>query len=120
MFEQLRRRRLPLGIEDYVALRSALRAGFGLSSKDALSDLCVKLWAKSPQEGEVIQALFEQSGLDDWDVPKAAAGTVVEPSPLGAGPVESQQTREPSLTAKPQTPPETTGVARPSRAAFSG
>jgi uncharacterized protein with von Willebrand factor type A (vWA) domain len=111
LFEQLRRRRLPLGIEDYVALRSALRAGFGLSSRDALRDLCVRLWAKSLQEAEVVQALFERSNLDGWDVPTTGGHAAVEPGPLNASPVGSQPTQEPSLAAKPRTPPGTTGIA---------
>lgn len=60
LFQQLRRRQFLLGLDDYQALRTALRAGFGWSSQQALCDLCCSLWAKSPQEQETLVALFEQ------------------------------------------------------------
>ena len=40
LFQQLRRRQFPLGIDDYLALQQGLRAGFGLASREALCDLC--------------------------------------------------------------------------------
>ena len=52
------------------ALRLALRAGFGLSSRDELRELCVHLWAKSPVEAEVVRAAFANLAdaelLADW------------------------------------------------------
>ena len=64
---QLRRRRLSLGIYDYDALRQALLAGFGLSSRDELCRLCVALWAKSPEEIEIIRAVFNRGTIVDWN-----------------------------------------------------
>jgi len=68
---QLRLRRLPLGIEDYNALWRALAAGFGWSSHEELCELCVALWAKSPEEAELVRAVFRRSVLDDWNVSQA-------------------------------------------------
>jgi uncharacterized protein with von Willebrand factor type A (vWA) domain len=64
---QLRRRQIYVGISDVQALRLALRAGLGLSSRDELRELCVALWAKSPVEAEVVRAAFARlDGLADW------------------------------------------------------
>ena len=66
---QLRRRRLQVGIDDVQALRGALRAGFGLSSRDELRELCVSLWAKSPAEAEIVRAAFARmDNLAEWKV----------------------------------------------------
>lgn len=67
---QLRRRRVQVGIADMQALRLALHAGFGLSSRDELRELCVHLWAKSPAEAAVVRAAFANLAdaglLADW------------------------------------------------------
>ena len=68
LFVKLRRRRFLIGIEDYRALRTALEAGFGWSSKEALRTLCCALWAKSKQECDVVSSLFDQLELTDWDL----------------------------------------------------
>lgn len=60
---ELRRLRLPLGVDDYDALRRALAAGFGWSSHEELCRLCVALWASSPEEAEIVRAAFSRSGL---------------------------------------------------------
>lgn len=75
---QLRRRRLQVGISDVHALRSALRAGFGLSSTDDLRELCVTLWAKSPLEAQMVRAAFARvEEVPHWkvvaEVPEAVA-----------------------------------------------
>jgi uncharacterized protein len=68
LFQRLRRRGFAIGPTDYEALRQALRAGFGWSSREALRDLCNSLWAKSRREQETLTALFEQLAPDpdDW------------------------------------------------------
>ena len=68
LFQRLRRRGFAIGPADYEALRDALRAGFGWTSRQALQDLCNSLWAKSRREQEVLSALFEQLAPDpdDW------------------------------------------------------
>lgn len=65
---ELRRLRLPLGVDDYDALRRTLAAGFGWSSREELCRLCVALWAKSPEEAEIVRAAFSRSGLAKLDL----------------------------------------------------
>ena len=65
--QQLRRRRLQVGIGDCHALRCALAAGFGLSSTEDLRELCVALWAKSPVEAEIVRAAFARITVPDWE-----------------------------------------------------
>lgn len=81
LFGQLQRRRLPIGPPDLDALRMALTAGFGWSSQDALRDLMVALWAKSPHEADIVRALFARLAWpEDWTPePDAAA-----PGPMAA------------------------------------
>ncbi|MGD0609343.1 MAG: VWA domain-containing protein [Streptosporangiaceae bacterium] len=79
---QLRRRRLQVGIDDMQALRVALRAGFGLSSRDALRELCVSLWAKSPVEAEIVRAVFARlDKLGEWKVSDQAERLVPRSGP---------------------------------------
>lgn len=68
LFQRLRRRGFAIGPQEYEALRQALWAGFGWSSREALRDLCNSLWAKSRREQEILTALFEQLAPepDDW------------------------------------------------------
>lgn len=68
LFQRLRRRGFAIGPTDYEALRQALQAGFGWSSREVLRDLCNSLWAKSCREQETLTALFEQLAPDpdDW------------------------------------------------------
>jgi uncharacterized protein with von Willebrand factor type A (vWA) domain len=77
---QLRRRRLPLGIDDYDALRRALAAGFGWSSYEELCRLCVALWAKSPEEAEIVRAVVSRGGLATWNVSQTAGEAMDQPS----------------------------------------
>ncbi|MEM9927858.1 MAG: hypothetical protein AAF915_29775 [Cyanobacteria bacterium P01_D01_bin.50] len=70
LFQQLRRRGFSIGIDDFKELQKSLRAGFGLSSDEALKDLCISLWAKSLAEQEILNSLFEQliDEKDKWQV----------------------------------------------------
>ena len=91
LFQQLRRRGFTLGPEEYEAVRSALRAGFGWSSRRELREVCSALWAKSREERAVVAALFDQHVTSDWrlDVDTAGSPAVeAEPVPVTAeGPV---------------------------------
>jgi len=69
LFTQLRRRHFSLSPDDYETMRQALRAGFGWSSRDALRGLCCVLWAKSKDEKEIVETLFDQFRLDSWELP---------------------------------------------------
>ena len=92
LFERLRRRGFQLGVEDYSALREAMRAGFGWTSRSALRDLCASLWAKSQRERDLLETLFDDLAPDedDWQLDagpssspfvEARRGTL-EPDPL--------------------------------------
>ncbi|MEE6263139.1 hypothetical protein [Plantactinospora sonchi] len=107
---QLRRRGIPLGIDDCVALRQALAAGFGWSSSSALLRLCVSLWAKSATEETLIRAAFSRVELPEWTVDTVPSdppvpvqedvGTVL-PAPTdqpGAAPTPESPTPAPRLT----------------------
>jgi hypothetical protein len=92
---RLRRRRLQVGIADVHALRLALRAGFGLASRDALRELCVSLWAKSPAEARVVRAAFANVAADgllaDWttaDPVQASPAVAEQAQPEAPGPDE--------------------------------
>lgn len=60
LFRQLRQRGFDLGPGDREALRTALQAGFGWASRDALRELMVALWAKTPREAQTVRSLFER------------------------------------------------------------
>lgn len=79
LFVRLRRRRFVIGIDDYDALRESLRAGFGLSSREALRSLCCLLWAKSNSEREIVTSLFDQIEFLDWDLSKITPATLSLP-----------------------------------------
>jgi uncharacterized protein with von Willebrand factor type A (vWA) domain len=83
---QLRRRHVAIGIEDYEALRRALAAGFGLSSDDELRRLCVMLWAKSPEEAEIVRAAFTRSDMAEWALSRADEPDVDDEASLSAAP----------------------------------
>jgi uncharacterized protein len=90
---QLRRRRLQVGVGDCHALRCALTAGFGLSSTNALRELCVALWAKSPVEAEIVRATFARVAVPDWELremAEAAGAPEVTDGPSQPGPSEDQ------------------------------
>jgi uncharacterized protein with von Willebrand factor type A (vWA) domain len=87
---QLRRRNIAIGIGDLVSLRSALRAGFGLSSPAALCDLLVALWAKSLPEAEIVRAQFEQADVGEWNLAQLA-DSESPAQPGGGQPVVDRQ-----------------------------
>jgi uncharacterized protein with von Willebrand factor type A (vWA) domain len=114
---QLRRRGLQVGVSDVHALRLALRAGFGLSSRDELCELCAALWAKSPTEVEVVRAAFanldEVGILADWAiiVPAASTGAGTPPEATSERPEKTDtghgtvQQIDSGLAARGEVPP---------------
>jgi uncharacterized protein with von Willebrand factor type A (vWA) domain len=76
---RLRRRGLNIGVDDCQALRSALAAGFGLRSDEALRDLCISLWAKTLDEATLISTAF----VTDVPVWKVDPDTDDEDGPAG-------------------------------------
>lgn len=71
LFQQLRRRGFAIGPAEYQAVRLALRAGFGWSSRHELREVCSALWATSVEERAVVAALFDQHVSSDWDLGEA-------------------------------------------------
>lgn len=96
LFIRLRRRRFLLGIEDYFALKQAMAAGFGWSSREALLNLCCSLWAKSNSEREIVTALFDQIELPEWDLTQDKLAAL----PSTEGEIYSLST-DPDLTEEP-------------------
>ena len=106
IFEKLRRRRMPLGVDDFQNLRRALYAGFGWESPDALCRLCCLLWAKSEPEQDQIRAVFEELRPSDWEwrLPATAAG---DQATGAAAPDEPE--RE-TAAAQPTAEPDAAGL----------
>lgn len=113
LVSQLRRRGMPLGVDDCEWLRRALTAGFGWSSDSALRELCVALWAKSATEAQLVRAAFARVHSPRWRMQEpieAAEATEagLKPTDIGAErPTESDQLPE-------ETPPPTV-TSMPSR-----
>lgn len=97
LFQRLRRRGFAIGSAEYEALREAMRAGFGWTSREALQNLCNSLWAKSLREQEVLTALFEQLAPDpdDWEYSLEAVDHAPTPDDLAPTP------EQPDLAVKP-------------------
>jgi uncharacterized protein with von Willebrand factor type A (vWA) domain len=126
---RLRRRGLPLGVDDCGALRTALAAGHGLESTEALRDLCVTLWAKSPRDAELIGAAMHLVSSPAWSAvvtqappaePPAVAPAVQAVVPAtdqapatGATATGAAGAAAPDLTIV--VPPPRTGTAEPPR-----
>jgi uncharacterized protein with von Willebrand factor type A (vWA) domain len=61
IFNSLRQRHgLPLGVKEYLVVVRSLQAGFGISNRQELEQLCCMLWAKSEEENRLIRRLFQQ------------------------------------------------------------
>ncbi|MEU8240930.1 hypothetical protein AB0C07_22025 [Actinoplanes missouriensis] len=77
---RLRRRGLPIGVDDCLTLRAALSAGFGIASAREFEALCVSLWAKSVSEQETIRAVLAGADVPRWDdvVPVENSGAAVD------------------------------------------
>ncbi|BCJ45820.1 hypothetical protein GCM10010168_57600 [Actinoplanes ianthinogenes] len=106
---RLRRRGLPIGVDDYLALRSALGAGFGVASTADFTELCVALWAKSLDERDLVRTVLAGADLPVWQ-----SGVAAVPPRAAEPPVEipaGEPRPEPAPETSPQPAPET--PARP-------
>lgn len=82
IFNSLRQQHgLPLGVDEYLVVLRSLQAGFGVSSRQELEQLCCTLWAKSNDEIRLIRRLFEQMWKQVSDRPSDATSSL-SPSPL--------------------------------------
>jgi uncharacterized protein with von Willebrand factor type A (vWA) domain len=106
LFRQLVRRNFAIGLAEYEAVRQALRAGYGWSSRDEFKQVLRALWASSREESVVISALFEQYSIPDWNVAAAQARAIDTPQSetLPIAPT-------PDTGARPQTAPSQPGLA---------
>ncbi|GAA1371497.1 VWA domain-containing protein [Catellatospora chokoriensis] len=68
VISHVRRQGLLLGIDECVALRRALSAGFGLESDTDLVRVCVALWATTREEGDAIRSAFARTELPRWNL----------------------------------------------------
>ena len=91
LFTRLRQADVPLGIDEYVLLLRAMRAGFGVESKEALAQLCRMLWIKSNEDERIFNRHFDEVMLQ---LPPPEDGTR-EPSPLGHKDVPSELAPQP-------------------------
>ncbi len=122
LFQQLVRRNFAVGLAEYEAVRQALRAGYGWSSRDELKEVLRALWASSREESAVISALFEQYAIPEWNVAVAqprgadpalnetlASASTLEgdgnPVPAPAPPTKPASQPEPHVVGTGRLPP---------------
>ena len=82
IFNSLRQRHgLPLGVEEYLLVVRSLEAGFGISNREELEQLCCMLWAKSEEENRLIRRLFVEMWKQIESLPVNFASDTQENSP---------------------------------------
>jgi uncharacterized protein len=108
LFQQLLRRGFPLGPEEYEAVRTALRAGFGWSSREQLREVFCALWAKSREERAVAAALFDQHVVADWSfaLPDANSAGAATAGAEEAAPMAGLGENEAAISTPPAVEPE--------------
>lgn len=86
LFTSLRETGLPLGVGEYQVVLQALQAGFGITDRDSLAQLCCALWIKSPEEKRIFNYYFDrlipEEIVSDTSTPEIASETrkIIEPS----------------------------------------
>lgn len=58
LFNKWRLHETSLGVDDYLALVSALRIGIGLHNKERLEELCKLVWVKSEKDFSLFETMF--------------------------------------------------------------
>jgi uncharacterized protein len=82
IFNSLRQRHgLPLGVEEYLVVVRSLEAGFGVSDRQELEQLCCMLWAKSEEENRLIRRLFGEMWKQIESLPVNSDFSTQENSP---------------------------------------
>lgn len=82
IFNSLRQRHgLPLGVEEYLVVVRSLEAGFGISNREELEQLCCILWAKSEEENRLIRRLFGEMWKQIESLPVNSDFSTQENSP---------------------------------------
>jgi hypothetical protein len=108
---RLRRRGLPLGVDDCLALRSALGAGFGVASTADFTELCVALWAKSLDERDLVRVVVAGADVPAWQAGGTSRPAPVPEPPAGTAAPEVPQPVTPRPDAEPE--PERVAPVRP-------
>lgn len=103
---RLRRRGLPIGLDDCLTLRSALAAGFGVGSARDFEALCVGLWAKSVGEQETIRAVLAGVEVPAWNTATATS----EEDRHGS---QKPETRHDDTQPQPAPPPPAVASDKP-------
>ena len=104
IFNTLRQQHgLPLGIEEYLVVLRSVQAGFGISNRQELEQLCCMLWAKSEEENRLIRRLFEQMWKQIELLPVNSDLSTQENSPASLNETESS-TDTSSLISDSPTP----------------
>ena len=110
LFTQLREAGLPLGIDEYRLVLTALQEGFGTTNQEALAELCRTLWVKSQDEEHLFNYHFQQVITEPYAVKPAVTRqeekTTFSPSPEVQEALENQgnYSPEPSNTTPATVP----------------
>ena len=114
LFDRLRKAGLPLGMDEYLLLWRALRAGLGQPDEKALHRLCHRLWVSSLEE----QALFD---FHFDAVMRALPGeALTEALSAAADPAEDLAAHETEAPAADASQPESDGERETAEAEWRG
>ncbi|MEH1949730.1 MAG: hypothetical protein V7K77_22685 [Nostoc sp.] len=108
LFTQLREAGLPLGIDEYRLVLTALQEGFGTTDQKALAELCRTLWVKSQDEEHLFNYHFQQVITEPYPVKPFVRKEEEKTSSRMQEAVESDDNYSPEL---PNTTPATVPVS---------
>jgi uncharacterized protein with von Willebrand factor type A (vWA) domain len=98
LFTRLREAGLPLGIDEYRLILTALQKGFGTSDRESLADLCRALWVKSKDEEHLFNYHFQQVMSQPQNKPaENEPAKPVEPSRSPSGVSTTSRSESPNL-----------------------
>jgi len=101
LFTRLREAGLPLGIDEYRLILTALQKGFGTRDRTALADLCRSLWVKSNDEEHLFNYHFNQVITEDIQTPTIPDHLQPEPFSTAPSPPPTESKPEPSSPSVP-------------------
>ncbi|MFN6568786.1 hypothetical protein [Dendronalium sp. ChiSLP03b] len=108
LFTRLREAGLPLGIDEYRLVLTALQKGFGTADQEALAELCRTLWVKSQDEEHLFNYHFQQVTTPvKLSVTKQEDKTTISPSPTQ----ETIESESNYSSEPPNTTPATVAVS---------
>ncbi|MEC4806394.1 MAG: hypothetical protein SAJ72_19240 [Jaaginema sp. PMC 1080.18] len=114
LWKKLRKTGFSLTLEDYQQLLKATEAGFGVESPEKLCQTCQILWAKSPQEQEILTEQFQQIWSRSIQIVRKPQVKLTQPQPETATTAASSTTppdTETNITPPPA--PEIPATAAP-------